>query len=59
MTKMFPAVKLYLGDNDIDKDIDYSFIAAVDGTLYVTIKELIVDNYYCSETVISSPALTS
>ena len=57
LTGLAPASKLVLGDNDIAKDTDYSYIATKDGTLYLTIKELICDNAYCSEVSLSSSVI--
>ena len=54
LTALEPAVKLSLGDNKIAMKTDYSFIATKDGTLYTTVKELIWENTYCSETSLSS-----
>ena len=54
LTALAPAAKLALGDNNIAKDTDYSYIATKDGTLYMTIKELICDNAYCSEASLGS-----
>ena len=49
-----PAVQLLLGDNNITKKTDYSFIAPMDGTLYTTIKELWWDGTYCTEASLTS-----
>ena len=54
MTALEPASKMVLGDNNIAKDTDYSFIATKDGTLYTTVKELIWENAYCTEASLSS-----
>ena len=54
LTALDPASKLVLGDNDIAMDTDYSFIAPQDGTLYTTVKELIWEDTYCTETSLSS-----
>ena len=54
LTALEPAAKMVLGDNNISKDTDYSFIATRDGTLYTTIKELIWENTYCTEASLSS-----
>ena len=54
MTALEPAAKLVIGDNNIARKTDYSFIADRDGTLYTTIKELWCDDAYCSETSLSS-----
>ena len=54
LAKADPAVALVLGDNDVVRSTDYSFIATQDGTLYTTIKELWYDGTYCSEASLSS-----
>ena len=54
MSALEAATKLVIGDNDIARNTDYSFIATQDGTLYTTIKELWCDGTYCSEASLSS-----
>jgi len=54
LSALEPAAKLTLGDNTLAKDVDYSFIAEQDGTLYTTIKELWCDGVYCSAASLSS-----
>ena len=54
MSALEAASKLVIGDNDITRNTDYSFIATQDGTLYTTIKELWCDGAYCSEASLSS-----
>ena len=54
LTALEPAISLVLGDNNIAKETDYSFIATQDGTLYTTIKELWCKDTYCSEASLSS-----
>ena len=57
LTALEPASKLVIGDNDIARKTDYSFIADRDGKLYTTIKELWIDSVYCSEASLSSTAV--
>jgi hypothetical protein len=54
LTAVAPATMLQLGDNNIAKKTDYSFIAPQDGTLYTTIKELWCDGTYCTEASMTS-----
>ena len=54
LTALEPAVQLVLGENEIARNTDYSFIATQDGTLYTTIQELWCDGTYCSEASLSS-----